>query len=127
MSRCALVVATFSAFFLAASISSQTKKDNPQIAQAGVNGVGVPACAYCPLPEYTDQARKARIEGQVLVQAVVTADGRAENVSIRQGLGSGLDEKAIEAVKKWRFKPAHNAQGHPTAVVVPMHVTFRLK
>jgi len=126
MARIALIVAILSASVLAISISSQTKKDTSQIPRAGVNGVGVPACAYCPLPEYTDEARKAKIEGKVVVKAVVTASGRAVDISILRGLGSGLDEKAIEAVKKWSFKPASDSNGHPIAVAVPMEVTFHL-
>jgi TonB family protein len=78
------------------------------------------------LPEYTEQARKARIEGTVVVHAIVTVDGRAENISVTKGLGSGLNEKAIEVVKKWRFNPARDSAGHPVAVTVPMDVTFRL-
>ena len=126
MARVFLVALAFSAFFLAIPGSSQTKTGAPQIARPGVNGVTVPACTYCPLPEYTNQARKARIQGTVVVQAVVTVDGRAEHISVVRGLGSGLDEKAIEAVKKWRFNPARDADGHPVAVAVPMEVTFRL-
>ena len=126
MVRVFSVLVTFPVFFLAVPGFPQTKTGAPQIARPGVNGVTVPACRYCPSPEYTNQARKARIQGTVVLQAVVTVDGRAEDISVMRGLGSGLDEKAIEAVKKWHFNPARDADGHPVAVAVPMDVTFRL-
>ena len=64
---------------------------------------------YCPIPQYTDQARKAHIQGTVVLQTTITIEGKAVNISVVKGLGYGMDEKAIEAVKKWRFKPAHDA------------------
>jgi periplasmic protein TonB len=106
--------------------SSQTKSTDAQLARPGVNGVTKPDCVYCPVPDYTDQARKEKIQGAVIVQAVVTVEGRAEHISVVRGLGSGLDEKAIEIVQKWRFKPARNSEGHAVAVSVPMEVTFHL-
>jgi TonB family protein len=101
----------------------------PGVARAGVNGVGIPSCIYCPIPQYTDKARAAKLSGSVVVQAVVTADGRAENISIVKGheLGLGLDENAIRAVAEWRFKPALGPDGKPVAVLVPVEVTFRIK
>lgn len=126
MVRLVIVALISSAFLLSVSGFTQTRKEAPQIMRAGVNGIGVPSCAYCPLPEYTAEARAAGIQGTVVVEAVVTADGRAKDISVKKGLGSGLDEKAIEVVKKWRFKPAHDSNDHPVAVVVPMDVTFRL-
>lgn len=101
----------------------------PGVARAGVNGVGIPSCIYCPNPQYTDKARAAKLNGSVVVQAIVTADGRAENLSVVKGheLGLGLDESAIRAVAEWRFKPALGPDGKPVAVLVPVEVTFRIK
>ena len=105
----------------------QAKTGEPQIQRAGVNGVGVPLCLYCrPIPDYTDKARKAKVQGTIVVRVVVTIDGRAEHISVIKGLGFGLDENAMEAVKKWRFKPAHDADGHPVAAITPMEITFRI-
>ena len=101
----------------------------PGVARAGVNGVGVPICVYCPIPQYADKARAAKLSGTVVLQAVVTVDGRAESISIVKGheLGLGLDENAIDAVAGWRFKPAMGPDGKPVAVIVPLEVTFRIK
>jgi TonB family protein len=76
-------------------------------------------------PEYTDEARKVRLQGSVLLRIVVDERGRAESIVVTQGLGLGLDERAIEAVKKWRFRPGmRGSRPVPTSAIV--QVTFRL-
>jgi protein TonB len=92
----------------------------------GTGGVGYPSCAYCPDPKYSEEARKAKYQGTVVLQAVITPDGRAIEIEVVKGPGLGLEEKAVEAVKQWRFKPATGPSGKPVAVVVPIEVTFRL-
>ena len=94
--------------------------------RAGVNGVGVPECIYCPSPAYSDDARKAKYMGTVMLQVVVTPDGRAVNIAILKDPGMGLGEKAVEAVRTWRFKPAVGPNGKPVPVLVPIEVTFHL-
>jgi TonB family protein len=76
-------------------------------------------------PEYTPEALQAGISGLVLVSLHVTAEGRAENLKIVRGLGHGLDEKAIEAVRQWRFAPA-TASGAPVAFG-PLNVAVRFR
>jgi protein TonB len=94
--------------------------------RAGVNGVGIPVCIYCPNPQYSDEARKAKYQGTVTLLVTVTIDGRAINASVVKGPGLGLEEKALEAVKTWRLKPAVGPGGKPVPVIVPIEVTFRL-
>ena len=94
--------------------------------RAGVNGVGVPVCLYCPIPQYSDEARKAKYQGTVVLQVTITTDGRAVNISVVKGPGLGLEEKAIEAVKGWKFKPAVGPNGKIVPTLVPIEVTFRL-
>ena len=94
--------------------------------RAGVNGVGVPICLYCPIPQYSDEARKAKYQGTVVLQVTITTDGRAVNISVVKGPGLGLEEKAIEAVRGWKFKPAVGPSGKVVATIVPIEVTFRL-
>jgi TonB family protein len=96
-------------------------------ARAGVAGVSVPACVYCPSPSFTDEARAAKFSGSVVLQVIVTADGRAENISVVRKAGYGLEQNAIETVKKWQFRPAKGPDGNPVATVVPIEVTFRIK
>lgn len=97
------------------------------VARAGVNGVTVPRCVYCPSPSFTDEARLAKINGSVVLQVVVSANGRAENISVMRKLGYGLDQNAIETVKSWQFKPATGPDGNPISTIVPIEVTFRIK
>jgi protein TonB len=94
--------------------------------RAGVNGVGIPICLYCPIPQYSDEARKAKYQGTVVLQVTITPDGRAINISVVKGPGLGLEEKAIEAVKGWKFKPAVGPNGKVVPTIVPIEVTFRL-
>lgn len=80
-------------------------------------------------PLYTEEARKARLQGLVILQVEVRPDGTAgpDNIAIIQGLGMGLDEKAIQAVSQWIFKPAYQ-DGKPLGVSMPVavEVEFRL-
>lgn len=76
-------------------------------------------------PEYSEEARKAKLQGTVDLTIVVGADGRVERVDVIRGLGLGLDERAVDAVKKWRFRPA-TSDGKPIAASAAVAVTFRL-
>ena len=77
-------------------------------------------------PDYTDQARRAGLEGEVLLEMVVTAEGLVTDVRVLRRLGSGLDERAIAAVQQWKFSPALR-HGVPVAVLVEVAVEFRLR
>ena len=93
---------------------------------AGENGYGTPVCLYCPQPEFSNEAVKAKYQGVVVVQTLISADGRATNIRVVKGVGLGLDEKAVEAVRNWRFKPAMGPDGRPAAVLTFIEVTFHL-
>lgn len=88
-------------------------------------GVSAPKVIYNPDPEYSDEARKAHYQGVVSLLAVIGADGIPRNLRVQQSLGLGLDEKAIGAVRKWRFEPATKG-GHPVPVLMVVQVDFRL-
>jgi len=94
--------------------------------RAGVNGVGMPSCIYCPDPQYSDEARKAKYQGVVVLMVIITLDGRATNIQVVKSPGLGLDEKAIEAVRQWKFRPAVGPGGKSVPTQVPIEVTFRL-
>jgi TonB family protein len=80
-------------------------------------------------PQYTEKARKARLQGPAIVQVQVRPDGTvaSDGITIIQGLGMGLDEKAVESVKQWIFKPAYK-DGKPAGMTMPVsvQVEFRL-
>ena len=88
-------------------------------------GVTSPRVLYDPDPEFSEEARKAKYQGTVVLWVVVGVNGRASDIRVAQSLGMGLDEKAIEAVKNWRFEPAR-MNGHPVPVQVQVQVNFRL-
>jgi TonB family protein len=93
---------------------------------AGTGGYGYPACLYCPEAQYSDEAVKAKYQGTVSLIAVITPDGRATDIHVVRGVGLGLDEKAIEAVRTWRFRPALGPDGKPAPVRQIIEVTFHL-
>jgi TonB family protein len=90
------------------------------------NGVMQPRVLSKVDPEYSQEARRDQIEGSVLLQAIITPEGIADNITVVKGVGSGLDDKAIEAVSKWTFQPG-TKDGSPVPVWVTIEVNFRLK
>ena len=76
-------------------------------------------------PEYSDEARRARLQGAVVLYLEVDEQGKARNVKVRQSLGLGLDEKAIEAVLRWKFRPGRMG-GKPVTTSALVEVNFRL-
>jgi len=89
-------------------------------------GVTLPNCAYCPDPQYTDEAREAKLQGKVTLQVLVGADGRALQVRVVQGIGLGLDERAAQAIRGWKFLPARDAARHAVPEWVTVEAVFRL-
>jgi protein TonB len=84
-----------------------------------------PAVLYMIEPEYTDEARKAHIQGIVVLYLEVDPRGQAQNITVQQSLGLGLDERAVEAVRRWRFRPA-SRDGRPCSAQAIVNVSFRL-
>jgi TonB family protein len=93
-------------------------------ARAGVMGVGVPACLYCPVPANTNQWRSNQPQN-VILQVVISIAGSAEKISVVRSPGYFLSERAVEAVSDWKFRPAPGEDGKPTTVIVPIEVTFK--
>ncbi len=87
--------------------------------------VSAPDFLYHPDPEFSDEARRAKYQGVVLVGLIVDAQGNPQNVHIVRALGMGLDEKALETVRTYKFKPAKK-NGKPVAVPITIEVNFRL-
>jgi TonB family protein len=88
-------------------------------------GVSAPVAIYKVEPEYSEEARKAKFQGTVVLSIVIDANGLPTNFKVVRPLGLGLDEKAIEAVQKWRFLPGKK-EGHAVAVIASVEVNFRL-
>jgi TonB family protein len=88
-------------------------------------GVSAPSVLVKVEPEYSEEARKAKWQGTVVLSLVVDENGAAQAIRVTKSLGLGLDQKAIEAVQKWRFKPGMK-DGKPVPVVASIEVSFRL-
>jgi len=88
-------------------------------------GVSPPRALDTPDPEYSEEARKAKYQGTCVLWLIVGPDGKPRDVKVARALGMGLDEKAIEAVRNWKFAPAMK-DGKPVAVQINVEVNFRL-
>jgi bla regulator protein BlaR1 len=104
--------------------ASSHAADPQQIYHVG-GDVAAPKLVFAPDPEYTEKARRAKYQGVCVISTVVDAQGNPTQVQVVHRLGMGLDEKAIEAVKQYKFKPGTRL-GKPVAVAVHIEVNFRL-
>jgi len=89
-------------------------------------GMTMPTCIYCPDPRYSDEAREAKLQGKVMLRVLVGADGRAAEIRMVQGIGLGLDERAAQTIRTWKFVPAQDAGRHPVPAWVTVEAIFRL-
>ncbi len=90
------------------------------------SGVEPPGLLHEVAPSYTEQARRAGLEGEVLLEIVVGPDGEVSDIRVVRRLGGGLDDRAVAAVRQWRFSPARRL-GAPVAVIVEVAVEFTLR
>lgn len=95
-----------------------------QVPEANKNGYSYPKCIDCPQARYTREALAHKVQGTMTLVLVVSAQGRAKDIEVLKPLPYGLTESAIEAVKKWKFKPATGPDGKPAAVRQKIDFTF---
>jgi TonB family protein len=102
---------------------------SPDVPQAGAYRIGgsvsAPVPVYQPQPDYTEEAKNAKWQGAVMLSMVVDETGKPVNLKVTKSLGMGLDEKAIEAVQKWKFQPGMK-DGKPVPVMASVEVNFHL-
>jgi len=89
------------------------------------DGVSIPRAIYSPEPEFSEEARRSKYQGEVTLLATIGADGHTRDLRVVRSLGMGLDEKALEAVRTWRFEPGKK-DGRPVAVQMNIIVSFHL-
>lgn len=92
----------------------------------GKDGVKPPKAVYSPEPDYSEEARHARYQGIVMMHIVIDTSGNVTDIRIDRALGKGLDENAVNAVKKWRFSPA-TRDGQPVSVSMTTEISFNLR
>jgi TonB family protein len=107
-----------------ATDSGAKNDDDVRVLKVG-GGVSPPKPTYSPDPEYSEEARKAKYDGTCVLSLVVGSDGNPRDVKVTRPLGKGLDGKAVEAVKKWKFEPARK-DGQPVSVLIHVEVSFHL-
>jgi TonB family protein len=107
-------------------VRDESSKTAAPSAVAGKGGYSYPSCIHCEQAQYSGPAVRAKITGTVMLSVVIGEDGKAQKIWVQRGLTCGLDERAIEAIKNWEFKPAKGPDGNPAAVVQTVEVTFHL-
>jgi TonB family protein len=90
------------------------------------SGITAPAILHEVKPDYTEEGRRRNLEGDVVLEIVVRSDGTVGHVKLLQGLGAGLDQRATDAVRQWRFSPARR-YGTPVDVIVEVAMEFKLR
>jgi len=108
-----------------ASLAQKPAEDDASTVRTVGGAVSAPKLVYQVEPEFTEEARKAKVSGLVLVNFVVDKSGKPQHVHVVRGVGHGLDRKAIEAVSKYRFQPAMEA-GKPVEVALNVEVNFQI-
>src|SRR5438477_10072099 len=110
------------AFGLVFAVSPQLKGvgDEP-ILRVG-HGVTAPRPLNAPDPEYSEEARRAGLQGKCVLSLIVNSEGKPEDVRVSRSIGMGLDEKSIEALRNWTFEPARK-DGKPVAVQISVVMT----
>lgn len=119
--------------FGSGALRAQESSDKPTagaddanvVYEPGTRGLTPPHATYQPNPEYTDNARKKKLNGIVVLSVIVTPEGTARDVKVVKSLDPGLDKNAVATVSTWRFDPA-TKDGKPVAMRVPVEVQFRL-
>ena len=125
--KAAIVASLLIAISASPHVNAQTPSQPPL--PPGVERVGgkvsAPRVTYMPEPEFSEEARKAGYQGVCTLSLIVGVDGRPSDIRMVSRLGMGLDEKAMEAVSKWRFDPALK-DGNPVPVRIMVEVSFHL-
>ncbi len=130
--KCAFVAVFVFVAWQVAAAQTQSPADTRSSKPTGAEGVlkvggsvSPPRLTYAPDPEYSEEARREKFQGTCVLWLIVGPDGMPRNIRVSRALGHGLDEKAIEAVRQWKFQPALK-NGEPVAVQVNVEVAFHL-
>lgn len=92
----------------------------------GLDGISQPKCIYCPNPDYTDEARRNRIEGHIVLSASLDEKGRITSARMVTNPNDSLTRQAVDILRRWRMEPSHDLEGKPVPVRVAVEIVFRL-
>ncbi|HXY14998.1 MAG TPA: energy transducer TonB [Terriglobales bacterium] len=92
----------------------------------GMDGVSLPRCVHCPEPSYTDEARRNKFQGKVVLSVIVDEKGSIRDVRVVEDPRNGLAQRSIDVLKKWRMQPSRDPQGKPVTVRVQIETLFKL-
>src|SRR5450631_1109491 len=120
-----LVVLIVSATICSAGMLTGQTQSAPEVVEKLGRGMSPPRVTYSPPPQYSEKARVAKYQATCILKLIVGADGNPRNIRVINPIGLGLDEKALEAVRTWRFQPALK-DGKPVAVEIAVEVDFHL-
>lgn len=125
--RVRLYQAGVSGDIIKAMIAAEARKSSAKRPSSWQDTSSGPLPIFCPPPSYTEEARAARVEGVVVLEAVVRKDGRVDSIKVIKSVGYGLDQSAINTIStRWRFKPAMSRDGTPIDYSATFEITFRL-
>ncbi len=109
------------------SVRDAPSANGPGQQTAGAGGtISGPKIIKSMEPEYSEEARRKAVSGVVVVDLIVDQDGLPQNVKVLRGVGSGLDEQAVKAVRQYRFKPAMGVAGVPVSDEIQIDVSFKI-
>jgi len=120
----ATCVAVLASIAVVSPLAAITQRANDPVFRVG-HGVRAPSVLHKVDPEYSQEARKAKLQGTVLLSVVIGTDGAARDIKVVRNAGLGLDAKAVQAVQKWKFRPG-TRDGQPVSVQATIEVNFRL-
>jgi TonB family protein len=106
-------------------IAGERRTNNAAVVSGNTSGETEAQGSYTPAPDYTEEARRARLEDVCVVSVIIGTDGHTSHIVVTKKLGMGLDEKAVEAVRTWTFEPARR-NGRPVLTHLTLKVQFKL-
>lgn len=126
---CSILMGVIFVWCLAPQTFAQEQSPQDQVYELrrqGENGITAPKPVYDPNPEYTDRARKKKINGTVVLSIVVSPEGTVRDAKITTSLDKDLDNQALKAVNTWKFQPA-TKDGKPVAVRISVETSFHIR
>jgi TonB family protein len=92
----------------------------------GLDGISMPKCIHCPDPEYTDQARRDKVQGAVLISVTIDEKGTITGARVVKSPDDSLTKRSLDVLKKWRLEPSHDLDGKAVAVRTRLEITFKM-